>query len=269
MVQGGTLGPTMFNLFMNDLPSHIHFGGCYSCADDSQLEHCAKPDKLSQLKSHVEADLNTLSRWFHSHGLKVNPNFEPATECMLAGTPTNTAKASLLTVNFEGKPLKHSENIKILGVHFDCHLNCEKHVSTVAQKCNGSIVTIRKLNLPSETTKKLFQTLVFPLITWAPKTKAVRHRIEKVLNFAVRGLRKFDHVSEARSDLGWLTFAAMIDLRDVQRLHHICTTCTTGTKSGTKFCIRLFLQNNFLKKLSLQNNELRTHDNGKQNPNIA
>ena len=151
------------------------------------------------------------------------------TEFLLAGTPTTTAKASLLTVNFEGVPLKHSENIKILGVHFDCHFNWEKHVSTVAQKCNGSIVTIRKLNLPSETTKMLIQTLVFPLITyclpvWAPKTMAVRHRIEKVINFAVRtvtGLRKFDHVSEARSDLGWLTFAAMIDLRDVQRLHHI------------------------------------------------
>ena len=36
-----------------------------------------------------------------------------------------------------------------------------------------------------------------------------------------------------------------------------------GTKSGTKFCTRHFLQDNFLKQLSLQNNALRTHDNGK------
>ena len=68
--------------------------------------------------------------------------------------------------------------------------------------------------------------LVFPIITyclpaWAPKTVGMRKRIEKVLNFAIRtvtGLRKFDQVSRARSDLDWLTFAEMIDLRDAQRV---------------------------------------------------
>ena len=33
VVEGGTLGPTMFNLFMNDLATHIHFGRLYSYAD--------------------------------------------------------------------------------------------------------------------------------------------------------------------------------------------------------------------------------------------
>ena len=226
VVQGGTLGPTMFNLFMNDLATHIHFGRLYSYADDSQLEHCAKPDELSQLKRHIEADLGQLSRWFHSNGLKVNPT---KTEFLLAGTQASTAKVSALTVNFEGVPLRHSESITILGVHFDSHLNWEKQVSSVAQKCNGTIVTIRKLKLPSETTKMLIQALVFPLITyclpvWAPRSVNVRKIIENVINFAVRtvtGLRKFDHVSGARSNLGWLPFEAMIDLRDVQRIHHV------------------------------------------------
>ena len=36
----------------------------------------------------------------------------------------------------------------------------------------------------------------------------------------------------------------------------------SGAKSSTKFFTH-FLQNNFLKQLSLQNNALRTHDNGK------
>ena len=207
MVQGGTSGPNMFNLFMDDLATHIHFGRLYSYADDSQLEHCAKPDELSQLKRHIEADLGQLSRWFHSNGLKVNPT---KTEFLLTGTPASTAKVSALTVNFEGVPLRHSESIQILGVHFDSHLNWEKQVSFVAQKCNGTIVTIRKLKLPSETTKMLIQALVFPLITyclpvWAPRSVTVRKRIEKVINFAVRtvtGLRKFDHVSGVRSNLG-------------------------------------------------------------------
>ena len=226
VVQGGTLGPTMFNLFMNDLASHVHFGRLYSYADDSQLEHCSKPDELSQLKSQIESYLKQLSRWFHTNGLKVNP---AKTEFLLAGSPASTAKASTFSVDFQGVPLSQSENIKILGVHFDRYLNWEKQVSSVVQKCNGSIVTIRKLNLPSETTKMFIQSLVFPIFTyclpvWAPKTVTARKRVEKVINFAVRtvtGLKKFDHVSRARMDLGWLTFNAMIDFRDVQRLHHV------------------------------------------------
>ena len=176
VVQSGTLGPTMFNLFTSDIVSHIQFGRLFSYADDSQLVHCAKPDDLSRLKRHIEDDLGYLSRWFHSNGLKVNPT---KTEFLITGTPANTAKVSDLVVNFEGVPLTHSENIKILGVHFDCHLTWEKHVSSVAQKCNGSIVTIRKLNLPRETTKMLIQALVFPMImyclpVYAPKSQIVR-----------------------------------------------------------------------------------------------
>ena len=47
VVQGGTLGPTMFILFTNDLVNHIQFGRLFSYADDSQLVHCAKPDEAS------------------------------------------------------------------------------------------------------------------------------------------------------------------------------------------------------------------------------
>ena len=226
VVQGVTLGPTMFNLFMNDLVGHIQFGWLSSYADDSQLVHCAGPDDVTQLKRHIESDLVQLSRWFRCNGLKVNPT---KTEFLLAGTPANTASVSDLVVNFDGVSLQHSESIKILGVHFDCHLNWEKQVSSVAQKCSGAIVSIRKLNLPRETTKMLIQALVFPTLmyclpVWAPKSKTLRKRIEKVLNFAVRtvtGLRKFDRVTEARLELGWPTFDAMIDLRDVQRIYHV------------------------------------------------
>ena len=132
-------------------------------------------------------------------------------------------------MNFDGITLGHSESIKILGVHVDRHLCWDKQVSAVAQRCNGTVATIRKLNVPRETTKHLMESLMFPMIryclpVWAPKTQILRNRIEKVLNFAVRtvtGLKKYDHVSQARTELGWVTFEAMIKLRDVQRIYHM------------------------------------------------
>ena len=73
------------------------------------------------------------------------------------------------------------------------------------------------------------ETLMFPILryclpVWAPKTQILRNRIEKVINFAVRsvtGLRKYDHASRARTELGWVTFEEMIKLRDVHRIYHM------------------------------------------------
>ena len=53
VVQGGTLGPTMFNPFMNDLVGHIQFGWPCSYADDSQLVHYAGPGDMTQLKRYI------------------------------------------------------------------------------------------------------------------------------------------------------------------------------------------------------------------------
>ena len=101
--QGGTLGPTMFNLLTNDTVSHIQFGHLFSYVEDSQLVHCAKPDDLFQLKCHIEDYLCRLARWFNSNGLKVNPT---KTEFLITGTTANTTKVSDWAVSFQCVPLR-------------------------------------------------------------------------------------------------------------------------------------------------------------------
>ena len=52
----------------------------------------------------------------------------------------------------------------------------------------------------------------------------LRNLMEKVINFAVRtviGLKTYDHISQARTELEWVTFEAMIKLRDVHCIYHI------------------------------------------------
>ena len=148
---------------------------------------------------------------------------------MIAGTPRSTDRAASLTVQFDDVQLHHSNKIKILGVTIDQHLNFESQTGEVAQRCNRTIASIRKLNFPKDISQKVIQALVFPFVTyclpaWAPSTQKQRKRIQKVLNFAVRtatGLRKYDHVSQSRRDLGWMSFEEMIAMRDAQRIHFI------------------------------------------------
>ena len=94
----------------------------------------------------------------------------------------------------------------------------------VAQRCYGSLITIRKIRdtLPRTTVNHLIRALVFPHLTyclpaWAPPTKQDRQRLEKVVNHAARIVtrkRKFEHISKARQGLGWLSFDDMINYRD-------------------------------------------------------
>ena len=101
----------------------------------------------------------------------------------------------------------------------------------VAQRCYGSLVTIGKFRdtLPRKTLEHLIRALVFPhlfycLPAWAPSTKQERQRIEKVINFAIRTVtrkRKFDHVSVARKQLGWMTFETLIHYRDCALIHSL------------------------------------------------
>ena len=190
--------------------------------------HSAPPSVsgLASLRSRVETDLAAISQWFHCNGLKINPS---KTELIVLGTPAQTSKAANLNITFGDVQLLPSDCVKILGVYLDKNLTWQKHTGKVSQRCFGILVTINKLKhvLSRSTNKTLIELLVFPHIlyclpAWAPTTDLQRKRVDKVINFAVRvatGKRKYDHVTESRSSLGWLTLSQTVFVRDCIRLY--------------------------------------------------
>ena len=161
-------------------------------------------------------------------GLKVNPN---KTEMTLVGTASSVKKATSFQINFEGNTLKPADHIKILGVVLDQSLSMEKQTARVIQRSYGSLITIKKLcnTLPSSTIATLIQALVMPHImyclpAWAPPTQNLQHRINKMLNFALRiitGKKKREHISDARRQLGWMSFGEVIEYRDCALVHRL------------------------------------------------
>ena len=231
VVQGSILGPIMFNIFTNDLSCHLSsHSSVISYADDSQILHSARPtpSDLAELRLAVETDLTKLSAWFTSNGLKVNPS---KTELILFGTAASLKKASNFSISFDGVSLTPANQVKILGLLLDPELNMQRQVSNVTKRCYGSLLTLNKLKdtLPRKTLVHLIQTLVFPHITyclpaWAPPTQQQRDRIDKVINFATRvvyRIRRHEHISAARRELGWMPFKTIIDYRDSVLVHSI------------------------------------------------
>ena len=234
VVQGSNLGPVMFTLFMNDITCHLSpHASIISYADDTQIVHSAPPTPagLIELQTKVKSDLRALSKWFTSNGLKVNPS---KTEIVLFSTPAKLKRLPDLTLSFDDIPLKPVACMKVLGVQLDEALSMQKHTGKVVQRCYGTLITISKIRdmLPKKTVIHLIESLVFSQIVyclpaWAPSTQSQRHRIQKVINFAVRIVfrkKKSDRISEYREKLGWMDFETLLKYRDsmcmYQLLHH-------------------------------------------------
>ena len=248
VVQGSTLGPILFNMFTNDVTSHLS-DSCkiVSYADDSVLLHSAPPtaEGLLELRKNVEGDLATLSTWFRANGLKANPN---KTDMTVIGTPSSVKRAGNFQIIFDGVTLTPTDHIKMLGITIDQHLSMEKQTCRVIQRCYCSLVTIKKLcdSLPPSTITTLIRALVMPhlmycLPAWAPPSQNLQHRINKVLNFAIRIVtkkRKCDHVSAARKQLGWMSFQDLIQYRDCALVHRLVHEIDTPASLRSLVCTR-------------------------------
>ena len=82
--QGSLVGPILFSIFTNDLPSHVPHGHIVSYADDTQLFDSSHPDDLPLLKSRQEQTILAVQSFFTANSLKMNPT---KTSLLLVGTP--------------------------------------------------------------------------------------------------------------------------------------------------------------------------------------
>ena len=98
---------------------------------------------------------------------------------------------------------------------FDRHLSFELHVDELVNRCIGLLIGLRhaKHRLPVDVMATVINGLVLSIIrycipVYGSAPKQAIHRIQKVVNFCARVLserRKYDHISDVLSQLGWLS----------------------------------------------------------------
>ena len=106
---------------------------------------------------------------------------------------------------------------------FDRHLTWDAHVSDVVRKCVGLLIGLRHLRhfLPQHVMLTIVQGLITSRVRYCISvhgngSAANDTGLLKVVNFATRvvtGLKKYEHVSSARVDLGLCTPRQMCDMR--------------------------------------------------------
>ena len=220
--QGSILGPALFNIYINDLPSVPKVGSLECYVDDSQLYLSFPVRDTTLAADQLTEDLRNIAAWCCKNSLLINPD---KTKLLVLGTPQMLMKIpDDLSITLLSKKIIPSKSAKNLGVTMDCSLTYDEHVTQVTSKCIGSLCQINRVKylFDRRTLITIINSLVFSKLfycssVWANTTKKNIELLQTVQNFAARivsGTRKFDHVTPILKQLQWLPIIKQLAVRD-------------------------------------------------------
>ena len=200
--QGSVLGPTLFVLYINDLPDSIQNNStAVMIADDTKL--FARTDTYKD-KDQLQEDLVCVCKWSSLWSLKFHPDKckvlslgykldePPPTFNMV----TNSEDGSANQVKFEATICE-----KDIGVHVDDNLSFKDHIYTKIKKANAVMGIIRRTFEYVDQTMflQIFRSLVRPLIetsvaVWAPYGKTDLTKLERVHRRATKQAPDLKHL---------------------------------------------------------------------------
>ena len=126
--QGSILGPMLFNLYINDLPSAVKSSCTDSYVDDTKIYHSFLAKNMNSCLVKMTEDLRLFGGWCCSHQLLINPS---KTKLIFFGTRQLLSKVSDIRVPFLDQELTPVSSVEDLGIILDSYLNFNDHVNTL------------------------------------------------------------------------------------------------------------------------------------------
>ena len=179
--QGSVLGPLLFVIFINDMPSVVKESICKLFADDCKLYRVIENEEDRNL----QADVENLERWSKEWQLPFNE-----TKCKVMHFGRGNPQHSY-TMN--GHMLESTTQEKDLGVIIDDTLKFHVHTAAAAKKANQVLGIIKKSYSArdADTISTLYKAMVRPLleygnVIWGPHYRMDMKTIERVQRRATK-----------------------------------------------------------------------------------
>ena len=211
--QGSVLGPVLFNLYTLDLQNHVDCP-TLQYADDTTMYSSCKPNKLPELNTKLQYNIESLYQWAQDSNLAFNVSKTKAV--LFASTKLRSIhklENNMINLSLQKTPIETADSWKILGVNFDSQLNWSLYISNVISACHCKLSVLRKIRriTPYKLRKKLAESLVLSKLYYCNAllhnaTNNQLQRLQKVQKSAAAYvLGKYCNTIDC-INLGWLPF---------------------------------------------------------------
>ena len=173
--QGSVLSPTLFNVWVSDIPQPTNDHTKLSqFADDTATWSRGK--KLKKVLQALQKLNNRLIGWCKIWRIKLSPS---KTQFIIFHRK-HVRKRDLF-IKIDGFDVRPSENVEFLGVILDSKLTLKKHqekINTELKRRTGVLCQIAgtqyKPRANSELSLKIFQSIIVPVTTYAASATCIR-----------------------------------------------------------------------------------------------
>ena len=187
--QGSILGPLLFTVYINDLPSCDLFSKPRLYADDTTLTTSAEDPWVLEYK--MNYDMNLIQSWLSSNKLTLNVK---TTKYMLRGSQFKLSQINNeFTVKVNSTPLERVVEHKTFGVQIDESLSWYPHIHTISKKISAGIAN-------------------YCSAVWGNINKGLADNLQKLQNRAARILTFSNY--DVRSSV-------LLDELGLERLEHV------------------------------------------------
>ena len=161
--QGSILGPSLFNIFINDL-FYLLENDLHNFADDNNVS--AVSETVPELINSLTLKSNLAIDWFQTNSMIVNPDKFKA--IILTKTKQDT---SGIQISLKGHCITSTSSVSLLGVTIDRRLSFEKHVSDLCKTAATQLNVLKRLHpfITHQSTRKiLIQSFVLSHFNYCP-----------------------------------------------------------------------------------------------------
>ena len=235
--QGSVLSPTLFNLYMHDIPSTPNNVHISSYADDLSIlsVHTDKNICSAQLQDYI----THLENWLTQNRLTVAPT--KSTNTLLTSHKKEHSYRPTTTLN--NTILPHTHETKILGVTYNTSLSFAPHVNNIITKCRPRLNALRSLTSTTfgqhkETLITVYKQYIRSIINyaspaWHPAlSKTQLNKLQTIQNTALRiilGSTQTTPIEHLHAEAKVLTLNQHLDMRGTQFLasaiHNVDSPC--------------------------------------------
>ena len=186
VAQGSTLGPLLFLLYINDLPSSVNCVPRFFADDTCLVYSSSNP---STLNTAINQDLKNISQWFKANKLTVNPSKSN----VLIIPPKLNKTVPNMNFFLNNTLIQQSSSVKYLGVIIDFKLSFDIHIKSLEHKISRAVGIMSKLKyfMPKNALQTIYYSfiqshLIYGLPVWGSTYHSYLKKLRILQNKAVK-----------------------------------------------------------------------------------